>query len=373
MAAAIGAFVIPIPIVVDVIATDILLINEGDHRDEDVYVIAESGRVDGTIDGDLIIVTGGLSIGGTVTGDVIVATHGEVTISGLVAGSVRGFARSVAISGTVGDDVAVVAASVDFSGTAGRDVLVLAGSLADTGSVGRDLRGRFVSGNLDGAVGRDVDVTVARITVGPDAVIGGDLLYRADSEARIDDGSNVAGQTARLSARGTFFVRVFLTAATVIGTLAFVLGGLILLWLFRSVAPRAVGAVLTSPWKALGVGLAAVVLVPMFAVFAAASLVGIPIAVALLLLVGLSLLFGPVPAVAAAGVKLVRGRYGLFAAFVVGAVVWRLGIWLLPIVGILLYFGGLILGVGGWLVGAWTQRRTAPVAGLPAAGVVAAE
>jgi hypothetical protein len=37
--------------------------------------------------------------------------------------------------------------------------------------------------------------------------------------------------------------------------------------------------------------------------------------------------------------------------------VWRVGIWLIPLVGLALFLGGLILGVGGWLIGVWEERR----------------
>jgi hypothetical protein len=366
--AAIGAFLIPIPILADVIATDILLIRQADTRDEDVYVLAESGKVAGTIDGDLVMVTSDLSISGTVTGDVFIATHGSLIVTGHVEGSVRGVARDTTITGVVDDDVALVTGTLDVSGSVGRDVLVLAGTVRSTGSIGRDLKGRFASGSIDGDVGRDVDVTVARITVGDAAAVHGDFLYRADSEARIEAGASIAGQTARLSSRGTFFVRTFLNAVTIIGTLAFFLCGVLLLWLFRSTASRAVGAVLTRPGRVLAVGTAAVIVVPLFTVLAAATLVGIPIAIALVTMIGLTLIFGPVPAVTAAGVRLTRARYGLYAAFVVGGILWRVGIWLLPLLGVLLYLGALVIGVGGWLVGAWEQRARASAPPVAVAG-----
>ena len=96
---------------------------------------------------------------------------------------------------------------------------------------------------------------------------------------------------------------------------------------------------------------------PVTVVVLAVSLVGIPLAVALLLLLALGLVFGPVPAVAALGNRMLRGRGGLYGAFLVGGIAWRLGIWLVPLVGLALYLGGLVLGVGGWLIGAWEQRR----------------
>ncbi len=64
----------------------------------------------------------------------------------------------------------------------------------------------------------------------------------------------------------------------------------------------------------------------------------------------LGLVFGPIPAVAAGGDLLLRRKGGIFGGFLVGAVLWRLGIWLIPVVGVLLYLASLIWGVGGWIL-----------------------
>jgi hypothetical protein len=86
----------------------------------------------------------------------------------------------------------------------------------------------------------------------------------------------------------------------------------------------------------------------------------------------LAFVFGPIPAVGAAGALLLRRKGGIFGGFVVGAVLWRLGIWLIPIVGALIYLVGLIWGVGGWVLGGWRTRtaRTAAVGGPPSGTVV---
>jgi hypothetical protein len=84
-----------------------------------------------------------------------------------------------------------------------------------------------------------------------------------------------------------------------------------------------------------------------------------------LVLLGLAILFAPVPAVTAFGSWLLRNREsGLLASFVLGAVIWRLGIWLIPLVGFVLYLGALAAGLGGWIVAMWEQRRESVVTGI---------
>ena len=98
-------------LVAEIFTTNIYLVGEDAVEDEDVYVAANSARIDGVIDGDLVISTSRLDISGTVTGDVFVLSQGPVTVSGDIGGSLRGIARSVVVDGTVGDDVTIAAAS----------------------------------------------------------------------------------------------------------------------------------------------------------------------------------------------------------------------------------------------------------------------
>ncbi|NND03238.1 MAG: hypothetical protein HKN91_10665, partial [Acidimicrobiia bacterium] len=93
--------------------------------------------------------------------------------------------------------------------------------------------------------------------------------------------------------------------------------------------------------------------------------VGAPVGILLILLWVLGLVFAPVPAVAALGDVMLRGRGGILGAFVVGALVWRLGIWLIPVVGLLLYTAALMSGSGGIVLAGWRQRRAMLAAAPP--------
>ncbi len=85
----------------------------------------------------------------------------------------------------------------------------------------------------------------------------------------------------------------------------------------------------------------------------------------MLLLWLLGLILAPVPAVAAFGDLMLRGRAGIFAAFFVGAAVWRLGIWLLPLIGLLLYTAALLAGSGGIVLAGWRQRKAGIASAAP--------
>jgi hypothetical protein len=161
---------------------------------------------------------------------------------------------------------------------------------------------------------------------------------------------------------------VILTLANLVGFLGFLLAGIVSLVLLRASGSRATGAVLTTPIRSLVYGLIAVVVAPIAAVILAATLVGIPLAILVVLTIVAAFVVGPVPAVAALGNRVLVRRGGLLGAFVVGAILWRFGIWAIPVVGGVLYIVALVWGVGAWIVGFVDTRRDVdiPLALLPA-------
>lgn len=360
------------PVVAEVVTTDLFIVGTGDVLTEDVYVAAQSGTVEGTIDGDLTYVGGDLTISGTVTGSVNALSGASVSVTetGRIDGSLRTVARQVTVAGSVAEDVAATAVTVriDAAGAVARDLVAFGGTLDIAGSAGRDVRGRIFDVGVSGSVGNDLDVTVSRLTVGRDAVIGGDVLYRSAGEASIADGATIRGQVVALPSSPNFLYGIILTLANIVSLLGFLVIGLVILWLFRGTARRAAMVAIRRPLRSLLVGLAATVVAPVLVVLFAVTLVGLPLALALVVLILLGLVVGPIPIVTAVGDRLLRRRGGLFGGFVVGALLWRLGIWFLPWIGGFVFLAGLIWGVGAWLVAAWEQRAaTGDVDLLPAA------
>jgi hypothetical protein len=185
----------------------------------------------------------------------------------------------------------------------------------------------------------------------------------------------IGGTVTRLPAQGNFLYGVILTLANVVGFLGFVAAGLLALWILRGVGSRAVGSVIRRPIRSLLTGIAVVVVVPLVIAMLAITLVGIPISIVLIAFVVVGFIIGPVPAVTALGNRVLFTRGGLFGAFLVGAVLWRLGIWLIPFVGGAIYVLGLVWGIGGWVLGAFAARRSDPTPPqlLPASVVAAGE
>ncbi len=168
--------------------------------DADVYTL-RAGEV---IETDLIIKGKEIRIEGTINGDLIVAAS-IVQITGEVRGDVLGFAESIEIAGRVGGSVRTASMRLEIEGDVARNVT----------SAGRTLR--FSSGsNLGGSViaaGREVffdapvpsDIIVAAktteirarvsgsvlvaaesLSIGPEGAIGGTTKYYGPKEAEVD-------------------------------------------------------------------------------------------------------------------------------------------------------------------------------------------
>lgn len=331
-----------------------------DTLTEDLYAFAEAAVVEGTIDGDLFVVAGEVTITGTVTGDVIGLVGGPLRISGEVQGAVRAAAVRLEISGSVGDDLAFVAAETVVDGSVGRDVLGFAGALDLYGSVGRDVRAQVFRLGLDGPVGRDVLVRTDRLRLDAEAAVGGDVLYQASADATVDPAASVAGRFTRRDVIAPVWARVVTRLFAVLSLLAFVAAGIVALWAFRGVSGRSLDRVREHPWRSALLGLAVLLVPPVLVLPLFLTLVGIPVALVVLLFWLCALFLGPLPAVTALGGRVLQRRGGAVAALVVGTLLWRGAMWLLPVLAALVYLAALVVGLGAYAGAAWSLRREHP-------------
>jgi len=112
---------LPLPGGLDVFDSSIFLVEEGDSRPEDAYVLTQNAIIEGVIEGDLVIAASSVTVNGTVNGDILVASDGTVRIGGAVNGALRGVARDVVVvdGGFVADDVSVLALTTTIDGEVG--------------------------------------------------------------------------------------------------------------------------------------------------------------------------------------------------------------------------------------------------------------
>ncbi len=358
LAAFIAALVVPGIALGAAISVGSYVLGEGQVQAEDAYVVAETATVDGVIEGDLVVATSRLTIRGTVTGDVLVLTQGSVVIPGVVEGSLRGVARSVHVSGEVRDDIAVVAVDTILEGNAGRDLLTWSWGLDINGRVGRDVLGRAGNVTVDGFVGGSVDMVVRSMDLTAGAEVGGNVTHRTGG-ITVDEEAVVGGQINAMPGRAGFFVQFVLALVRLLGMVATVAGGIVLLWLAPRTTSGALDGITANPWRTLGIGVAATVGGALLFVVLVTTLVGIPLAVMLLLVALLAWFFGALPAATAAGRWALRGRGGAYAGYVAGILALYGVLVFVPAVGLPIFLIATAWGIGAWFTGAWRSRGSA--------------
>jgi cytoskeletal protein CcmA (bactofilin family) len=271
----------------------------------------------------------------SVTGGLVVA-NGE-TVDG-PAVSANGPAR---IDGRVSGAVYVGRGDLRVDGRITGDTLVLDGDAV-------------ISGRVDGSI----TVLNGKAIVRPGADVRGDVASRtAPTAAR----GTVRGHVEKLDVNSLFagFVVVILAVLWLAVTLSTAVLGLFFVWLF----PRAADAVVVAGrrvWASFFLGLFLGIIAPILGVVVMASVVGIPLGVAVL---GTLAVLWPLGYVAGAlifGRLMVHGSGtgGRLGAFFAGFGILRFGA-LVPGLGFVIGFFFATYGFGAVIIAAWRAGRRA--------------
>jgi cytoskeletal protein CcmA (bactofilin family) len=323
----------------------------------------------------LLAAGGEVRIESRVAGDAMVA-GGSVTLHGPVAGDVRAAGGEVLISDNVGGELAAAGGNVSVPAqtVVGGRAWLSGGHVELAGRVRGPLHVMAGSVRLAGAVEGDVEVTAQEVEVAPGARIDGRLRYRSAGPARIDPSAQIAGGVERLTLPKPDtgpWVQTGLSVLKVLFFLGVVLLGLVVLLLLPRPSLDAARTTRSEPLKSLLFGFALLVSVPIAALLLMISIIGLPLAFALLALYALALLLSWITAALALGDLGLRAlqpampsRHALLLAFAGGLLLlWLLGY--VPIVGGIVRFIALLLGLGAWAVYLyrWLGGRAGPTVG----------
>ena len=240
-----------------------------------------------------------------------------------------------------GDDRIVLVGSVlvEREEVAG-DIYVLDGDVLVRGTVTGDVIVGDGDVTIRGTVQGDVVTVTGLATLGRAGRVQGDIVY-ADDEPVLTPGAQVGGEIQKFDAGDAGILGAI--GAFIAITLSMFLLGLILLLL----APRAADAVAATAKEKPGlsalVGLLAFFLIPIIAIAAFFTVVGIPLGVVLLLLLLPLYAISYVTAAFALGRRILKGSRIL--AFLVGLVILGL-LSLIPIAGGLIAFLATLFGLG---------------------------
>jgi hypothetical protein len=357
-----------------------------DNNPRTVHFATESGL--NFYAGDVVTVTdssaddvfgaaGAINVFGVSAPSIIVA-GGSVTLSNISAEDVIAAGGNVEISGTIRDDLIAAGGRVSLQRgtTVSEDAILSGGQVTMNGDVGGELIVNGGNAVLGGLVAGNVTVNAASITILPGARIDGDLTYSSQAEIDLPGEAVVRGTVTRTMWRGWsagFASDVGAGSVTAIVGIWFAsLVGLIVLAVgITAMFPRSLSRIAEtvrgSLFQSLGIGIAALFLIPATAFFLfftlVGSLLGIFVIVCFLILLASALVAGCLwigfevrRRSRHAGTELTtRGRLGWAA---VGVLIFKL-VGILPFVGTVAQALVVITGLGGIAYTAWTDRQAA--------------
>jgi hypothetical protein len=336
--------------------------------DEDYFSTGGSVELDKRVEGDAFLSGGRVAVRGPVKGDVAVA-GGDITVADTVGQNLYAAGGSVAISSQVAGNARIAGAQVTISqrgGIAGKGSIAAA-NLKLTGRVGRYLAVYAESVRIEGEVGGDLRIVARLIEIGPEAKIGGKLIYYSPQLAKIEPTAVIAGGVTRVqtdSAGGRLgpLARVAAWVALLLLVLSLLVVGAIMILAFPQFSARAAHTARSDPWKSLALGFALLLCLPAAAILFMVSVIGAPLGVALLLFYPVMLLLGFVTGALSLGDRTaawVARRRAVpvkpgwrYAALAISLLVLLL-IGKIPVVGCVVAFLVLLFGLGAFWVCAY--------------------
>jgi hypothetical protein len=337
------------------------VLGKGEVIHNDLYLTCGRGRVEGTVDGDLIVFGEGLDMSGHVTGDLIVFVR-TLRITGRVDGSIRAFSNTMTLSGKISRNLTSFSEvmNLDSNSEIGGGATFFTGAAALDGKIGRDIFGFFHDGSLTGSVGGNAQLKGTQLSIGSTAELRGKTHYTGRHPASVSTQAKLASPIEYELLRekpeyrtGHYYLwKVIWTAATV-------LFGLVLFQLMPQFARDTVSS---AERFGASLGLGVLVLVGVFfgAIIACITVVGIPLGIATVV-VWLATLYSSQIAVGGVLGRWILGTtretWGLIGRMALGLVLVRVA-YLIPHVGGWIKLGVILWGMGAISLAVYRRFQT---------------
>jgi cytoskeletal protein CcmA (bactofilin family)/predicted anti-sigma-YlaC factor YlaD len=245
-----------------------------------IYLSGERVHVEGTVDGDVFAAGKDIDIDGHVTGDVITAGR-YLRIRGTVDGNVRSCGNTAVISGNLGKNIMWFgdAVTVDATGKVGGTITMFGGTLAIDGHLGRDILFIGEEINVNGEVGGSIQEKGNMLIIGSNAQVDGPVKFEGNKPAEVAPGAKLASpvQFKQMEKKheyrdGNYYVW------RVIWTAAFILFGSVLFLLVPGFAGETISAA-ERYGAPIGLGILVFFGVPLAALIACITVVGLPLGI----------------------------------------------------------------------------------------------
>ncbi|MGB8339922.1 MAG: polymer-forming cytoskeletal protein [Burkholderiales bacterium] len=340
-------------------------------------VISESGntyqagcpvRSPGPVEGDLFAAGCSVNVEHPVKGDAALA-GGHISVNSAIGDDLRAAGGQVTVNGKIGGEAMLAGGKINVGNNADVQGKLWAagGNITLAGKYAKGIKAYGRNITVAGEVNGDTRLTAESIEILPGAKINGALTYTSREELKFDP-AQVTGAVTRSAApkdgrgwqegeqmrernwgnrHGTSF-RPFLLLGLIAAAAVFIL-------LFPNATRGAQQEVGASPWKSLGLGAALLFTLPPIAILLMISIIGIPLAFALLALYPVLLLVGYLTTALYIGDRtataLKKDTTNAIWIRIGFAALALLALWLIrliPVAGSLAVFVTLLIGVGAW-------------------------
>ena len=346
---------------------DRVLLPAGEVHNGWYFAGAAQVDIDGTVNGDAFVGGGVVNVRGTINGLLVVA-GGEVNVSGTVTERIVCVGGNIRVSGRSEKTVFAGGGTIliERGGFVG-EYLMAGGGIVDVrGSVARDAKIGATEIRLEGEVKGSLDAAAERFTTEEGALVGGDLTLAAkDSSAvRITPGTVKGAVNVKFGREEPPSRVLGLTTGKLILRILFVLSLLATMLVASFICPRQFAAlgrgVNDRPGEIVLVGLVVLFLTPLVALVLLLTVVGIPLAAWMMFVYFWFAYLSQAVLGMFLGYRMagVEGKSGwrLFGPAALGIVIVH-ACALIPFVNVLVWIGGLIVGVGAVAVVVYEQFR----------------
>jgi cytoskeletal protein CcmA (bactofilin family) len=308
----------------------------------DIFLFGDRIRIDGTVEGDVFLFGKNANVTGHVKGDVIGFAQ-MLEVDGQIDGNIRAFTNTLTLRGTVGKNVLTFDENVDLESSSkiGGSLTIFVENLNLEGMLGRDIFSMSKHLTVNGTVGGNIRAKSAMLSFGPNAQVKGAIRYEGDAPAEVAPSAKLASPVEyhKLEHKPRYMEGHYYVWQ-VIWVAAFVLFGLVLLQLMPVFAREAV----TNAERygaSFGLGVLVFFGVPIAAIIACVTVVGLFVGISAVLLWYASLYFAQIIVGALVG----REIWPLIGRMAVGVVLVRMAT-VIPEIGGWVKFGVILWGLG---------------------------
>jgi cytoskeletal protein CcmA (bactofilin family) len=339
----------------------------------DLFAHGHHVKIEGTVDGDVYVFCQGADIEGHVTGDVIAFAQ-ILRVNGKVDGNIRSFTNTTLLSGNLAKNLLSFAETVtiDPAGKVGGSVTTFVNTLTIDGSVGRDILAFAGEITVGGPIGGAVQAQGNHLTFNSGAQVNGAVKFKGNKPPEVSSGAKLAVPVVftqmehhKPYQEGGFYVW------QVIWTAAVILFGLVLFVLLPNFARATVDSA-ERYGASFGLGVLVLFGVPIAAVIACITVVGLLIGISTFILWLTAMWCAQIVVGAIVGQWLMghtRETWQLIGRMVVGVIVVRV-VEMIPFFGGWVKFAVLLWGMGAISLAIYRHFTPARTAAVPVSPVM---